>query len=40
LIENLRQQHKQVTELEEENEKLKDQMAVMATEGFCGGLRR
>ena len=39
LDENL-QQHKQVTELEEENEKLKDEMAVMATGGFCGGLRR
>ena len=32
LVENL-QQHKQVTELEEENKKLKDQMAVMAMEG-------
>jgi chromosome segregation ATPase len=37
LIENL-QQHKQVTELEEEHEKLKDQMAMMAMEGRVAGI--
>jgi hypothetical protein len=31
------QQHKQVTELEEENQKLKDQMVVMATGGPAAG---
>ena len=31
------QQHKQVTELEEENEKLKDEMAMIAMEGHVAG---
>ena len=36
LDENL-QQHQQIAELEEENEKLKDQMAMMAMEGYVAG---
>ena len=36
LDENL-QQHQQIAELEEENEKLKDQMAMMAMEGSVAG---
>ena len=36
LDENL-QQDQQISELEEENEKLKDQMAVMAMEGHVAG---
>jgi hypothetical protein len=36
LDENL-QQHQQIAELEEENEKLKDQMAMMAMEGHVAG---
>jgi hypothetical protein len=31
------QQHKQVTELEEENERLKDEMAMTAVEGHVAG---
>jgi hypothetical protein len=37
LDENLQQHNKQVAELEEENEKLTDQMAVMAMEGHVAG---